>query len=86
LTGDQRHRNDIETGQLLNRHADRPYFFYFFPTAHFLKNNFSQPHGQAHLVFSNAQANAKKPKELAPSHPRQYSGHLHYLSGSFYYI
>jgi hypothetical protein len=37
LTGDQRHRNDIATGQLLNRHADRPYVFYFFSTAHFLK-------------------------------------------------
>ena len=37
MTGDQRHRNDITNGQHLNRHADRPYVFYFFPTAHFLK-------------------------------------------------
>ena len=37
MTGDQRHRNDIINGQQLNRHADRPYVFYFFPTAHFLK-------------------------------------------------
>jgi hypothetical protein len=37
LTGDQRHRNDITNGQQLTRHADRPYVFYFFPTAHFLK-------------------------------------------------
>jgi hypothetical protein len=34
----------------------------------------SQPHGQAHLVFSKAQANTKKPKELAPTPPRQNSG------------
>ena len=33
MTGDQRHRNDIIDGQHLNRHADRPYVFYFFPTA-----------------------------------------------------
>ena len=33
MTGDQRHRNDITNGQHLNRHADRPYVFYFFPTA-----------------------------------------------------
>jgi len=33
LTGDQRHRNDITNGQHLNRHADRPYVFYFFSTA-----------------------------------------------------
>jgi hypothetical protein len=32
----------------------------------------------AHLVFSNAQANAKKPKELAPAHPQQDNEHLHY--------
>jgi hypothetical protein len=37
LTGAQRHRNDIINGQHLNRHADRPYVYYFFPTAHFLK-------------------------------------------------
>lgn len=37
MTGDQRHRNDIIKRQLLNRQADRPYVFYFFPTAHFLK-------------------------------------------------
>jgi hypothetical protein len=43
LTGDQRHRNDITNGQHLNRHADRPYVFYFFPTAHFLKTILCQP-------------------------------------------
>jgi hypothetical protein len=49
----------------------------------FLKNNFSQPHGQAHLVFPNAQTNAKKPKELFPTHPRQNSGYLHYWTMKF---
>ena len=33
LTGDQRHRNNIATGQHLNRHADQRCVFYFFPTA-----------------------------------------------------
>ncbi|MBD3749519.1 MAG: DUF1524 domain-containing protein [Sphingobacteriales bacterium] len=41
--GEQRHRNDNTNGQLLNRHADRPYVFYFFPTAHFLKTILSHP-------------------------------------------
>jgi hypothetical protein len=35
LTGDQ-HTDHISTGQL-SRHSSRPYVFYFFPTAHFLK-------------------------------------------------
>lgn len=39
MTGEHGHRNDITNGQLINRHADRPYVFYFFPTA-FFKNNF----------------------------------------------
>lgn len=33
MTGKHRHRNDITNEQHLNRHADRPYVFYFFPTA-----------------------------------------------------
>ena len=33
MTGDQKHRNDITNGQHLNRHADQPDVFYFFPTA-----------------------------------------------------
>lgn len=78
MTGDQRQRNDITNGQQLSRLADRPNVFYFFSHRTFFKNNFSQPHGQAHLVFLTAKANAEKPKELAPTHPRQYSGHLHY--------
>lgn len=28
----------------------------------------NQPHGQAHLVFADTQANAEKPKELALTH------------------
>jgi len=33
LTGDQKHTDHIAKGQFLNRHADQPYVFYFFPTA-----------------------------------------------------
>lgn len=79
MTGDQRQGNDIKNGQQLIRHADRPNVFIFSHRT-FFKNNFSQPHGQAHLVFPNAKANAEKPKELAPTHPRQYCGHLHYFT------
>lgn len=38
MTGDQRHRNNITNGQHLNRHADRPYVFYFFSTAQKILN------------------------------------------------
>lgn len=31
------------------------------------------PHGQAHLVFANAKANAEKPKELALPHSNRKS-------------
>jgi len=43
LTSKQRHRNNITNGQHLNRHADRPYVFYFFSSAHFFKTILSQP-------------------------------------------
>ncbi len=37
LTGDKRYRNEIIEGEHLNRHADRPYVFYFFSHRTFLK-------------------------------------------------
>lgn len=43
MTGENRHRNDITNGQQLTIHADRPYVFYFFSTAHFLKTILSHP-------------------------------------------
>jgi hypothetical protein len=76
LTGDK-HTDHISSGQRVSRHTSRPDVFYFFPP-HFFKNNFSQPHGQAHLIFADTRANAKKPKELALTHQRQYCGLLHY--------
>lgn len=63
MTGDQRHRNDITNGQHLNRHADRPYVFYFFPTAHFLKTILASPQ-VAHLALPLPQSQPfAKPKE-----------------------
>jgi hypothetical protein len=64
LTGDQRHRNDITNGQHLNRHADRPYIFYFFPIAHFLKTILASPQ-VAHLALSHPQAD---PSQSQKSH------------------
>lgn len=64
MTGDQRHRNDITNGQHLNRHADRPYVFYFFPIAHFLKTILASPQ-VAHLALHHPQAD---PSQSQKSH------------------
>ena len=64
MTGDQRHRNDITNGQHLNRHADRPYVFYLFPTAHFLKTISASPQ-VVHLALPHPQAN---PSQSQKSH------------------
>jgi hypothetical protein len=63
LTGDQRHREDIKNGQLENRYADRPYVFYFFSTAHFLKTILaSRTNGTLGFARNTSQRFAK-PKE-----------------------
>jgi hypothetical protein len=64
VTGDQRHTIDIINGQQLNRHTDRPYVFYFFPTAHFLKTILASPQ-VAHLALRHPQAN---PPQSPKSH------------------
>lgn len=37
MTGAQKHTDHIATGQLVSRHSNRPYVFYFFPQRTFLK-------------------------------------------------
>jgi hypothetical protein len=37
LTGDQKHTDQIATGQQVSRHSSRPDVFYFFPHRTFLK-------------------------------------------------
>ena len=76
MTADQ-HTDHISSAQRVSRHSSRPDGFIFSPP-HFFRNNFIQSHGQSHLVFADTRANAKKPKELALTHPRQYCGLLHY--------
>ena len=49
LKSDQ-HIDLITNGQRATRHADRPYVFYFFANAHFLKTIFSLPH-KWHIWF-----------------------------------
>jgi hypothetical protein len=38
------------------------------------------------MVFTKAQANTQKPKELALIYQRQNSGHLNYWTMQFYYF
>jgi len=78
LTGDQRQRNEITNGQQLTRLADQPNVFYFFPTAHFLKTILVSRTVKHIWFFPTHKPMQKKPKELAPTHPRQYGGYLHY--------
>jgi len=65
LTGDQKHRNDITNGQQLNRLADQPYVFYFFPHRTFLKtilaSRTSGTFGFAPTHKANASAKPKEP-------------------------
>jgi len=62
LIGDQRHRNNIATGQLLNRHAYPHYVFYFFTTAQ-KKLNCQRTNGTFGFAPTHNADPSAKPKE-----------------------
>jgi len=65
LTGDQKHRNDITSGQRVSRPSLPTLCFLFFPHPHFLKTILSQ---HASGTFSFAPARQADPSQSQKSH------------------
>jgi hypothetical protein len=75
LKSDQ-HIDLITNGQRATRHADRPYVFYFFATAHFLKTILaSRTNGTFDFARHTNRLFAKPKEPFLPNHKLK---HLHH--------
>jgi len=64
LTGDQKHKDNIATGQRVSRHSSRPDVFYFFTHRTFLKTILaSHTSGTFGFAPKHKAAPSAKPKE-----------------------
>ena len=82
MTENQKHTDNIATGQRVNRHSSRPDVFYFFPHRTFLKTILaSRTSGTFGFAPTHKADPSEKPKEPLFANP-----HILYLSQLLRYI